>query len=1190
MKKLFVLMLLLISVAYFSAVFVENGKVVFTFSDPEAANASVVYLAGTFNNWNPKGLAMKFVDGVWRAELELKPGTYQYKYVINGTNWKEDPEAPGYTDDGFGGKNGIFTLVEKGGKLLVVGEQAQKVDKSNYEINEKFDKSKLYVDEEGYVVIRFYAPDAEYVTVAGSFNDWNMDANECYDIGDGWWEAVLELDPGIYQYKFVVNGSEWITDPNAPAFTDDGFGGKNGVFEVFKQNGELKAGLRTISADSSEKLPETSENPPLKVILIWHNHQPLYKIPGSDNYMMPWVRAHGVNDYPYMADLVDKYLTKGSVTFNFVPSLLLQVQDYLKGAVDEYQRLSLKPESELTKLEKKFILDHFFDINPQFVNAHPRYKELMEKKVSGESFTEQDFLDLKVCWNLYWINIDYIKADKRLSEMLGKRHYTRDDLEYVISYHKKLLGEIIAKYKKLWKDGKIEITTSPFYHPILPLLVDMGWKDDALGQISEGLSYFEDIFGKRPAGMWPSEQAVSQDVAELISSQGVKWIVTDKQILQKSGIDIGDIENIMKPYKVKTQSGELIVFFRDTDLSDRIGFKYSQMRAEDAVNDFVSTLHEYQKLNKSGELVITVALDGENAWEHYPNNGNDFRRLLYETLSNDPLIELVTPSQYIEKYGVKEELPLLAKGSWVGGSLDTWIGEKEENEAWDRLKDAREVLLKAIPDLLKNSLARHVLYAAEGSDWFWWYGADQDAGNNEVLFDQQFKQLLVKMYELAGYKESDIPSYLFIPNKKPASASKGVIKKISYKIDGILDAAEKTGALFDDSLDENILQKVYVGRSEKGVYVAIKLGKKATDYLGKDVKVEIYADSPQAKKFNAKTQYSANGYTPLGFALSYRFTINFKTWEKRKRVSFYKASGTDKWVLSSAKIAGDVNDVVEFEIPYDVINVKSGQEFNLAVVVAVNKKDADYAPNSGPINVMIPAAVSGDVIARFKDPEGDEYGPGTYVYPKDQAFKPFKGLFDMTDVVVLENDEAFVFQIKFVEMTNPWGAPKGFSHQLINIYLDTKPGGRTDTYNEGARVKFDKTHPWDYFIKAAGWPGYGQFFATADNNEISDAVRVEADAGEKVINVIIYKKYLDIQNGIYAYILVGSQDGYGPDNYRPVTPDPGQWSLGGYPSDSKDMAPYVVDILVPDGYNQKEILSSYKSGVEYATVLPVKIK
>ncbi|PLV60443.1 glycogen-binding domain-containing protein [Thermotoga sp. KOL6] len=235
MKKILVLITLLLSVFAFSDVFVENGKVVFTF---EWEGAKVVYLAGTFNNWSPTALPMEEVEpGLWRVELELEPGTYQYKYVIDGTMWREDPNAPGYVDDGFGGYNGIFTLVEKEGELFIVGPE-KKGGEKKYEPNPNR-KDTIFV-EDNVVVLRYYNPDAEYVTIAGSFNNWNSEEIEMYQIGDGWWEGVLELGPGIYEYKFVVNGEEWVTDPNAFAFVDDGFGGKNGVFEVYEEDGVLK--------------------------------------------------------------------------------------------------------------------------------------------------------------------------------------------------------------------------------------------------------------------------------------------------------------------------------------------------------------------------------------------------------------------------------------------------------------------------------------------------------------------------------------------------------------------------------------------------------------------------------------------------------------------------------------------------------------------------------------------------------------------------------------------------------------------------------------------------------------------------------------------------------------------------------------------------------------------------------------
>ena len=934
-------------------------------------------------------------------------------------------------------------------------------------------------------------------------------------------------------------------------------------------------------------------NSPINLIIIWHHHQPLYKIPGSNSYTMPWVRMHGVNDYPYMADLVRDYLKNGKVTFNIVPSLLIQLRDYLKGATDKYQRLTLKPENKLTDSDKKFIIDHFFDINPRFVNAHKRYRELMEKKVRGEKFTDQDILDLKACWNLYWINIDYIKSDPELSKLLDKEHYTKDDLMIIMKKQKELLSSVVEKYREIFENGKVELTTSPKYHPILPLLIKMGWKDDALGQIEEGIKYFKSVFGVKPKGMWPSEEAVSMETVSLMRKAGVEWFVTDETILKKSGVSISDKRNLFTPYKIHTKYGDIVAFFRDADLSNRISFKYSQMSAEDAVNDFISALHKYRELNNSGDLVVTVALDGENAWENYENNGNDFRKLLYKKLSSDPEIRLTTPSNYIKRFGVKKELSYIATGSWAGGSLDTWIGEKEENEAWERLKIAREVFMKVENKLSvdKRNLGIEVLYAAEGSDWFWWYGADQDAGNNEVLFDMQFKKLLIKLYEIAGVKKSDIPSYLFIPNKKPAPPTNGVIRKVKFKVDGILEDEEKRGALFSDRKDDDLIKDVYVGMGDSSVFIAVRLDKPAKDYLGKNIKIEVYLSSPHAKNFNSKTKYSGEVPTPLGFAMSHMVSVNLKLWKRRKKVSTFLANGKDRWILTAGNSKGAVGDVVELEIPYDFLGVKSGEEFLLAVVGVVGRRDSDFAPNSGPVDFKIPVAVKGKLIATFKDPEGDENGPGSYTYPKDPAFKPYHGLFDLLKMNVLENQDAFVFQFYFAEMTNPWNAPKGFSHQLINLYLDVKDGGSTRTYRKGARVQFDPNHPWDYFIKVAGWPSYGQVFATADGEEIPGCVRVEADPGEKLVNVIVFKKCLNIQyKKIYAYVLIGSQDGYGPDNFRPVTKEASQWTLGGYPVNSQGYAPFVVDILVPEGHSQKEILSSYNpTKRKFATLVPVEI-
>ncbi|HOQ40314.1 MAG TPA: glycoside hydrolase family 13 [Fervidobacterium sp.] len=235
-KSLIVLCFLLISIFAFSAVSYKDGKVVFTFKTD--IKATSVFLAGNFNNWSTSAMPMQLVDGVWQIAITLEPGSYQYKFVINGTTWKEDPEAPSYVDDGFGGKNGAFVLT-KDGKVEPVGGQVPSTSQmlKDYEPNSAR-KDTIYVDQDGYVVIRLYT-DAKRVFIAGTFNNWNEKDTEAYFVEDGIWEAVLELNPGIYEYKFLVDGN-WVIDPNAFAYVDDGFGGKNGAFEVYEENGGLK--------------------------------------------------------------------------------------------------------------------------------------------------------------------------------------------------------------------------------------------------------------------------------------------------------------------------------------------------------------------------------------------------------------------------------------------------------------------------------------------------------------------------------------------------------------------------------------------------------------------------------------------------------------------------------------------------------------------------------------------------------------------------------------------------------------------------------------------------------------------------------------------------------------------------------------------------------------------------------------
>ena len=483
------------------------------------------------------------------------------------------------------------------------------------------------------------------------------------------------------------------------------------------------------------------------------------------------------------------------------------------------------------------------------------------------------------------------------------------------------------------------------------------------------------------------------------------------------------------------------------------------------------------------------------------------------------------------------------------------------------------------------------IYAAEGSDWFWWYGSDEDSGGLDSFFDAQFKADLIRAYNLIGYKKLDIPQRLFIINK-PAAQPNKAIGFMKPSIDGKLtseDEWSKAGMFIDKESNvmtnsNDVIKDVYVGRDNNSLYVRVDTNGKAIDFFKKDptFRIGVYTDKPDAKY---TTAFPEDSDSNLGFALSNQFMV--KTIFHRLKCYYKQADPNGKWGLAGFLKSFAVDNFLEISIPLTDIGVKAGQTFNMSIVAESHKKIVDTVPNSSVIKVMLPQVVSGKVVADFKDPVGDDNGPGYYTYPKDQAFKPFKGLFDIKEMKVLENSKDFIFQFTFVSMTNPWNAPKGFSHQIINLYIDDKAGGRTDTYHDGANVRFEKDHPWDYFIKVAGWPSYGQFIATADKQESNDTITVNSDPSQNIINVIVPREAIGDPNEFYLYVLSGSQDGYGPDNFREVTKKASEWTLGGNPG--LTTAPLVLDTIVPQGYTQKKVLGSFNKD-HLATLVPLLIK
>lgn len=499
----------------------------------------------------------------------------------------------------------------------------------------------------------------------------------------------------------------------------------------------------------------------IHLAFIFHMHQPYYKNLLTGEAELPWVRLHGSKDYLDMALLLDEFPDIRQ-TFNVVPSLLEQIEEYADGRLsDRFLRLSLKKVKELAPEEKDFIRTHFFsaDLN-RIISVHPRYYELFLHRHSDYDFSDQDYLDLEVWFNLAWIDPSFRQDIPELRALVKKgRFYTEEEKALVLAKQSEILKRIIPAYKKFQEEGRLEISVSPYYHPILPLLFSsfsgrdanphialpgliFSHPEDAIWHVQAAVEFYKARFGAAPRGMWPSEQAVSAEIVPMLMRAGLQWIVTDETLLWKTFTTLKrDGRILYRPYAIHFKDQSLAVFFRDKYLSDLIGFEYQQWRTKDAVDNFMHHLLKIKEYFGDEDCLLTVALDGENAWEYYRNDGRDFLRLLYGRISETSYIKTVTPAGYLGQHDVRHHLPAIATGSWIFGDLNKWMGHPAKNKAWEFLTQARDSLTG---QQLKDELLMKQMYALEGSDWFWWYG------DKNKSFDELYRLHLKNFYEMAG--------------------------------------------------------------------------------------------------------------------------------------------------------------------------------------------------------------------------------------------------------------------------------------------------------------------------------------------------------------------------------------------------------------------------------------------------------
>jgi len=691
------------------------------------------------------------------------------------------------------------------------------------------------------------------VVLAGDFNGWSRDTDRMKVDKDGAFSIVKNLKPGVYQYKFLVD-STWVLDEANPGkVANYNNTSQNSIFTLTEGNAIFYHGYIPSSNETmNDTYPKSGAT--LFLNLIWHQHQPLYLDPQSDQLQGPWVRTHGTKDYYDMAAILEQY-PNIHYNVNLTSSLLFQLEKYYverlrpfvdvkkawvdtagffaqwRGKTDPWIDLALKPTKDFGKKDMDYLLYNIwnaFGISEVQILRFPAYELLKEKAARREPFSEQDLRDLKFWFYLAHFDPDFLEKRVQLADgttidltdLVEKRddgkYYLRkkiaeEDCNRIVAETFKVLSNIVPIHKKLMyhsstHEGQIEVATTPFYHPILPLIFDtelakicqpndsmpdrFSYPEDADAHVEKAIEYYTKTFGQTPQGMWPGEGSVAQEIVPIFGKNGIRWIATDEKILARSR---PYNQPKFYPYGVfagRNAEDSVVVVFRDTELSDKIGFTYQNYRGEDAADDFIKSILRYAPVPGDSERLLTVILDGENAWEWYrlDNDAKEFLHALYRKLSalyETKQIVSVTMSEYIggnSKRGVAahpissmRKLEWLYPGSWINANYDTWIGEDEENRAWNYLLAARQDLEQsglAQPDPKSPEPAAgsrqylaykawEEMYAAEGSDWFWWYGTDQTAPAGDKPFDIAYITHLKNIYAFARQAGGRMPEREF---------------------------------------------------------------------------------------------------------------------------------------------------------------------------------------------------------------------------------------------------------------------------------------------------------------------------------------------------------------------------------------------------------------------------------------------
>jgi alpha-amylase/alpha-mannosidase (GH57 family) len=557
---------------------------------------------------------------------------------------------------------------------------------------------------------------------------------------------------------------------------------------------------------------------PLDLVFLWHMHQPDYRDYSTGEFVLPWVYLHAIKDYSDMAYHLEQH-PKMRAVVNFVPILLDQLEDYeqqfASGKIrDPLLRLLVCGNlNEVSDDDRRLVLQSCFRSNlSKMVAPYPAYKRLFDLfkmiETGGNvalSYLSGQFLaDLLTWYHLAWFGETVRRENDVLIQMMTKdENFTIEDRKVIFDLIGKVVSGIIPRYRKLAESGQIEISATPHYHPLAPLLLDFnsarecepasslpqsasypGGQTRVQAHIHSTMETHHARFGVTPQGIWPAEGAVSTSLIEVLAGQECRWVASGEGVLANSLRKAGELPErskyLYRPYRLQGAAKSVSCFFRDDRLSDLIGFEYSNWNGKDAANHFVAQLEEISHHAVEGETpLVGIILDGENAWEYYPYNGFHFLNDLYSALDVHPVIRTTTYSAYLERDDSAEtiakaapgELPGLVAGSWVYGTFSTWIGSPDKNHAWDLLCMAKQsydmVMAAGRLSPQEKAAAEKQLSSCESSDWFWWFG-DYNPSDAVGSFDRLYRHNLMQLYRLL---KLPIPANLSYPISQGGGAA-----------------------------------------------------------------------------------------------------------------------------------------------------------------------------------------------------------------------------------------------------------------------------------------------------------------------------------------------------------------------------------------------------------------------------------